>query len=207
MKFELLERYRKQSEESYAKQRERESKRDSALEEVQALKDEYAKVMRESLVSGVDSGESLDDLNDKIIAAERTYERKKRECDIAQTVLTPAITKEQVVAAWKQDFTPKYRSKVFDPAVAELLAAKLAYIEAYKKCRVVVRDFEDLKAETLEVLSPGHTWPKPYQYQLGGIDFNLTTETDTYYIKEADLNDLKWNKPVRSVQHVKQEGK
>lgn len=207
MKFELLEKYQKQSDDFHAKQLERERQRDSAFEEVQALKAEYAKVMREALVNGVDAGEQLDEISDKIAAAEKKSERKKREWEIAQTMQTHTITQQQVVDAWNQEFKPKYRSKIVDPALGELLAAKLSYIEAYKKYRQVVNDFDSLKADALDILSPNHSWPKPYQYQLGDVDFNLTTEADTYYIKESDLSDLKGNKTVRSIQYVKREGK
>ncbi|SFS76279.1 hypothetical protein [Paenibacillus sp. 453mf] len=202
MKFELIESYRRQSDEFNAKQEERARQRASALETVQALRAEYAKVMRDSLVNGTDAGKQLDKLSDQIAEAERTFERKKREYEVAETMRMHTITPQQVQDSWNQEFTPQYRSEVFNPAIEALLNAKLAYIEAYKSYRAVVKDFDDQKKDTYETLAPGR-WPNPYQYKLNEIDFNLTTETDRYFIKRYDLNDLNGDKPVRSVQGLK----
>lgn len=202
MKFEKIEEYRKQSEDYLAQQTERSRQRASALEEVQALKAEYEKLMRDSLVAGTDAGTELDELSNKTAAAERTYERKNREYQVASTLYNHTVTKEEVVAAWNTEFKAQFKAEKFDPAADKLLAAKLAYIDAYQEYKRVVGVYEDLKGDVLSTLAPSGDDGK-YRYKLTDVDFQTTTETDTYFIKRDDLYHLDNGEPVRSIQYVK----
>jgi hypothetical protein len=202
MKFEKIEEYRKQSEEYSAQQAERVRQRASALEEVQALKAEYEKLMHDSLVSGTDAGTELDELSDKIAAAERIYERKNREYQVASTLYNHTVTKEDVVASWNTDFRPQFKADKFDPAADALLAAKLAYIDAFQAYWGVIKEYKDTKEDTLSTLAPSGNDGK-YRYKLTDVDFQTTTETDTYFIKRDDLYHLDNGESVRSIQYVR----
>jgi hypothetical protein len=202
MKFEKIEEYRKQSEDYLAQQTERGCQRASALEEVQALKAEYEKLMRDSLVSGTDASTELDELSDKIAAAERIYERKNREYQVASTLYNHTVTKEDVVAAWNAEFKPQFKTEKFDPVASALLTAKLAYIDAFQAYREVVKEYADVKEDVLSTLAPSGDDGK-YRYKLEEVDFQFTTETDTYFVKQEDLYYLGNGESVRSVQYVK----
>ncbi|UMR35895.1 hypothetical protein MJ749_25275 [Paenibacillus polymyxa] len=201
MKFEKIEEYRKQSEVYTAQQTERGLQRASALEEAQALKAEYEKLMRDSLVGGTDAGTELDELSDKIAAAERIYERKNREYQVASTLYNHTVTKEDVVAAWNAEFKPQFKAEKFDPAASALLAAKLAYIDAFQAYREVVKEYADVKEDVLSTLVPSGDDGK-YRYKLEEVDFQFTTETDTHFVKQTDLYYLGNGEPVRSVQYL-----
>ncbi|MBE0335578.1 hypothetical protein [Paenibacillus sp. 23TSA30-6] len=202
MEFEKIEEYRKQSEDYLAQQTERSRQRASVLEEVQALKAEYEKLMRDSLVSGTDASKELDDISDKIAAAERTYERKNREYQVASTLYNHTVTPEDVIAAWNAEFKPQFKAEKFDPAASALLAAKLAYIDAFQAYREVVKEYTDVKEDVSSTLVPSGDDGK-YRYKLEEVDFQFTTETDTHFVKQADLYCLGNGEPVRSIQYVK----
>lgn len=98
--------------------------RDSALEEVQALKAEFEATMRRSLETGQDAGKALDALSVRIEEAERTFKRKEREAQVAAAVFQPKMTSDDIITAWNTEFKPAFKKEKFDPAAEALLAAK-----------------------------------------------------------------------------------
>lgn len=85
--------------------------RDSALEEVQALKAEFEATMRRSLETGQDAGKALDALSVRIEEAERTFKRKEREAQVAAAVFQPKMTSDDIITAWNTEFKPAFKRR------------------------------------------------------------------------------------------------
>lgn len=201
MKFEKFEQYSEQQRVAMQAQQERERQYFEAGAKVAELKAERERerVMREAILSDTNADKQIDELTDQIAEAERVLQRKDLEYKMSATLRTD-ITKEDIISSWNSEFTPQYEKEVFNPAIESLLRAKLAYINAYKEYKRVVREHETLKEDIIRTISPNR-----YLYTMSTVDFNYTTETDKYYIKEQDVLDLAGSGDVRSIIHLKKE--
>lgn len=204
MEFTKIEQFIAERAEKLGKQAIIKQQRDSALEQVQALKAEFEAAMRRSLETGQDAGKALDALSVRIEEAERVFQRKDREWQLAGSVMQPKITSDYVVTAWNTEFKPAYKKEVFDPAAAAVLAAKKAYVAAVQQYKSVVREYGDKRYAAASELNPSD--PGRYVYKMTDVDFQYTTETDVYFIKEGDLYDLNAGRPVRSLAGTEKAG-
>lgn len=199
IKFEAFEKYNEQQRVAMQAQQERERQYSEAGAKVAELKTERERVIREAILSDTNADKQIDELTDQIVEAERVLQRKDLEYKMSATLRTD-VTKEDIISSWNSEFTPQYEKEVFNPAIESLLRAKLAYINAYKEYKRVVREHETLKEDIIRTISPNR-----YLYTMSTVDFNYTTETDKYYIKEQDVLDLAGSGDVRSIIHIKKE--
>lgn len=202
MKFELIEDFRKHADELVAILKGVHSRRESALEEVQALKAEYERVIRESLLTGRDTSSELDELCARIATAEELFKRRDLEYQLFVPSQAKKISREDVVSSWNSDFFPKYKRELFDPAIESLLKAKLSYIDAYLHYKKVVSDYDTAKNDVLRTLAPSGEDGK-YRYAMKNIDFDALERTNTYFLNRGDLHDLSSSQVPVSVRHVK----
>lgn len=204
MEFTKIKQFVEERAEMSGKQAAVKQQRDSALEAAQALKAEFEATIRHSMETGQDAGKALDALSVRIEEAERVFKRKDRELQVAAAVMQPKMTADEVVAAWNTEFKPAFKESKFDPAAEALLAAKKAYIAADQHYRSVVHEYEGIRYSAASELSPAD--PGRFKYKMTDVDFQRTTETDVYFLKDADLFDLKTGRIVRSLAGVEMAG-
>jgi hypothetical protein len=153
----------------------------SALEEVHALKAEYEKILRESLVVRKDSTKELDAITERIEKAQTTYERRDAECQMYSRVVPEKITADDVLVKFNDEFLPAYKEERYNPVLQRLLAAKQEYIDAEMEYKQVIADFENERQRTRGELSDS------FYYRLKDIGFQRTIEREHYTITTSDL--------------------
>lgn len=157
----------------------------SALEDVQALKAEYERVIRESLAVGKDSTKDLDAITDKLETAQRAYDRRHQERLLYSSVKPAKITGQDVVTEWNTVFAPQFREQRFGPVMERLLAAKREIVDAVMDYHAAVREFNDQRTLTRGEVSQSH------YYELKDADpILMQTDTEKYFVTDMDLRYL-----------------
>ncbi|MCM3786884.1 hypothetical protein M3221_00370 [Domibacillus indicus] len=156
-----------------------------ADEDYQALKAKHEALIRESIVSGVDKTAELDELAGQIDAAKKACERRREEQRV-YSAMDPlnTITPQDVINAFNNEVIPAFKKERLEPVLERLLAAKLEYAAAVIDYHTAVSEFEDSRAENRAELAQTH------YYKFNDAALNTTKETDRYFIKQADINDL-----------------
>ncbi|MFB6362494.1 hypothetical protein ACFCP7_00350 [Paenibacillus elgii] len=184
MKFDLIQKFIEQKEQRQREFDELVRREASALEEVQALKAEYEKTLRDSLVARKDSTSELDSLQERIETAEKTFARRHLEREMYSSVVKPEITAQDVVDSFNLDFAPAFKEKHYNPVLDRLLDAKQEFIDAVMEYHAVVADFEQERYSARSELSDH------YYYKLHDVEIQTQAATDHYFITSADLSQL-----------------
>ncbi|MED0670206.1 hypothetical protein [Aneurinibacillus aneurinilyticus] len=180
-KFPMLDKFIAQKEKRSQEHGELVRREQSALETVHALKSKYEQVLRDSLVAKKDATKELDELHDKIEAAERAYARRKQERGMFHSVFKEEITTQQVVDAWNNEFIPQFREQRFDAVLKRMLEAKREYVAAVLDYYQAVNEFENIRSEARSELSDH------YYYKLNGIELDSVPKQEKYFMDERDL--------------------
>lgn len=206
MKFEKLQQYRENDAKHLAKQEEVLMQKEAAFAELRELKVQYELKLRQSVQKGVDAGDELDALDNRIDAAEKVYRRKEREYTVSSTLKVGGLTPEELAKSWREEFLPAFKKAKVDPAAQALLDAKLAYIDAFLAYRRTINELKAEQTASVWTMHPTDGQGK-YAYSFPDCDFQTTAESDTYYIKNTDLYFLSSEKTPISIQYVKRGAK
>ncbi|WP_169083238.1 hypothetical protein [Paenibacillus sp. PL91] len=202
MKFEKLQEFREQDAKHLAKVQDILTQKDAAQAEVRELKAQYEMKLRQSVEKGIDAGAELDALSDRIDAAEKVYRRKEREYTVSSTLKVGNVTPEELSRSWREEFMPAFKKAKVDPAAKSLLAAKLAYIDAFMAYRGAINELKAEQTAAIWALHPTDGRGK-YAYSFPDCDFHRAEDSNKYYIKDDDLRFLAREQAPLSIQYVK----
>lgn len=184
MKFDYIEQYESQQEQRQSDFDELVRRESSALEEVHALKAEYERVLKESLASRTDATTELDTLQDRIEAAQRTFERRREERNMYSSVVKPEISAQDVVDKFNNEFIPAFKQERLTPVLDRLLAAKQELIDAVMEYHSTVKEFENERFRTRGELSDS------YYYKLRSVEPQQQAEFNHYFVTDWDIHKL-----------------
>lgn len=187
MKFEIIEQFREQKERRETEHQELVRLEGSALEEVHALRAEYEKALRDSMVERRDMASELDVLADRIALAEREYDRRKYKRELYSSVVKPNITEQQVVDSWNTDLKPKYEKQVIAPILERLVNAKSEFSDAFLSYKEALKDFESNKADAVREIGDH------YQYKLSDVGLTYHDDKVRHFITTSTLIQLERN--------------
>ncbi|TLS53392.1 hypothetical protein FE782_03730 [Paenibacillus antri] len=181
MRFDFIDRLRDQKVKRQREHQELQRRVESATEELQALKAEYEKVLRDSFSERRDATKELDALQDKIEAAEKAYARRRQERDMYSSVIKREVTEQQVADAWNNEYVPRYKEELVDPALERLMKAKSEFVDALLDHYEIVNKLDGERMGVIHELGEG------YRYKLADVKFNFTTEREIHYISDGTL--------------------
>lgn len=163
-KFEAIETYKKQSAEIGQRRAEMQRRKQSAVEEVQALKAEYTAAVRKSITEGEDKAAEIEELDRKIEEAERTLRRVDAEVNVGLSLAGPVGGHDGIVDAWNTDFYPNVvMAETLEPALAKLNAAAAAYADEFERILSLVEEIDAVYEDAKSTLGSG------YEYKLVSI--------------------------------------
>lgn len=200
MKFEKLEQFIEQKQNTGKVFDEIVKREQDALERYQAKKSEYEATIARAAIEGKDLTKELDRLDEEISKAKAAYERRHKERNIySQTRPLEKVKSEDVVNSFNNELIPAFKEARFNPAIKQLLRAKYEFAKAVQDYYAAVREFEDIRYEARSELSDH------YYYQLKEVALQTVKEQELYFITTADLRDFEVNKFPASLQYVKEE--
>ncbi|WP_427052372.1 hypothetical protein [Paenibacillus sp. TC-CSREp1] len=190
--FEKLEQFKKQREETFARQGEWRAKQDEAARAVEESKREYAELVARSVREGINLDKQIDEADTKVSDAERAVRRIAAQAQaLASTSLnTNNITPEDVVDAWNTDYAATYFEEVLNPAIDELGRAAAAYKQAYEKATEVAKEIENERLDMINTIDGGSNRSR-FMYKTNRPDLNTVggafhkatlTEHDLYQL-------------------------
>lgn len=185
MNFKILEKFKEQKQRKNKEHQELVRREMYALEELQALKAEYEKLIVDSLKEGKDSTKKLDELNEKIEKAKTAHERRQKERNLYSTISKEGdITSEDVIKAWQNEYIPAFKEQKFNPILEQLFKAKLDYINAVFNYFDVLDEYSNEKSDA--VLEIGDH----YRFRLGEIRLLYNSEIDRHFLTERDSRQI-----------------
>lgn len=182
MEFKKLDEYIAQHREIAEKGAELSRAAACALEAHQAAKAEYEATMRRGLVEGIDVSSELDRLDEKVSDTLKQYERKKRESQTFSVLdKSYAISKDDVLHSWNNEFLTGYRQSKLDQVLANMVEAKAKYVSAVWDYFDCVDEIDDVRGEVLGALGDY------YYYKLHHIKFENMVQKAKYLISDELL--------------------
>lgn len=200
MKFEKLEQFIEQKQNTDKVFNEMVKREQDALDHYQAKKSEYEATIARAAIEGKDLTKELDRLDEEISKAKAAYERRHKERNIySQTRPLEKVKSEDVVNSFNNELIPAFKEARFNPAIKQLLKAKYEFAKAVQDYYAAVREFEDIRYEARSELSDH------YYYQLKDVALQTVKEQELYFITTADLWDFEAKQFPASLQYVKEE--
>lgn len=182
MRFEPIDQYIEQQSRYMEKLKELREKEQVALQELETLKSEYEQVMTESVTTGKDVTEKLDELCDKVESAERVYKRRQQEHRIFFAIdRDVATTCEQIAQKFNGEFRLAYREEVIQPILDRLLSAKREVTAASMAYNEAIRHFEDERYHVRSQIGENS------RTMLFGVDNLGMDERQKYFITDRDI--------------------
>jgi DNA repair exonuclease SbcCD ATPase subunit len=179
MRFEYLDKFRESKKKKHEELKELARREKASLEEVQALKARYERIIRESLTAKKDATKELDALSDQIEKAEKTFERRQHERRLFRDMRSAnEISAQDVVDKWNAEFVPQFLKEKRDPALERMLAAKKELEKATEEYFDVIAQFDNEKQAVQSELGG---WGSKYYYKLRDIDLKRRLEIVDYF--------------------------
>lgn len=185
LKFDLLDKFIEQKQETTKAAAELWEREQRAIEEYEKLKVKYEETLKESVSGDKDKTAELDKIADEIEAAKKTIQRRSEERQMYSSLRpNDKIKTEDLIHAWNHEFIPEFHKKRFDAVLERLLTKKREYAEAeldyYKAVDELESILSDVRSEVAET----------YYYKFNSVRFNSRTQSDKYLIKPKDLIDI-----------------
>ncbi|WP_418039191.1 hypothetical protein [Paenibacillus xylanilyticus] len=151
-KFEKFEQFKARKGEASAKRRELEQKHAEATVELERVKQDYAHLVRRSVVEEKNLDAEIDASDKKVSEIQRTIRRLEAQMGVGATAYQGDISPDDVAEAWNKEYAPHCLETLFNPAIKELAAAADAYRLAFQKAIRVATDIEDERKDMLSEL-------------------------------------------------------
>lgn len=188
-KFEKLEQFEQQREETVARQGEWRAKQEEAAKAVEDSKRKYTELVARSVSEGVNLDAQIDEADAKVSEAERAVRRIEAQAKAATSANNNNITPEDVAGAWNADYASTYFEEVLNPAIDELGRAAAAYKQAYEKVTTAAKEIEDERRDMISTIDGSalsrftYNTRKPDLTTVGGSFHKATlTERDLYQL-------------------------
>lgn len=187
MEFKQLEQYRKDKAENLARQKEVSEKLNDTKEKLEAKRAEYEQLVKAGLESGKTDETKLAkvdaQINDLISQAKR-FETEQR---LLPSVTRKGLTKDEVLAAWNDEFKPAYFEKYVAPQLEKLREAKLEYVRQLEAYNEIIRDYEGKREEAYQEIGNATSFGNSHEFKFSKFHIDMTD----YTLREYEVEELK----------------
>jgi Glu-tRNA(Gln) amidotransferase subunit E-like FAD-binding protein len=197
LKFDFIDKVKEQRDKRMQDYMDMAAREEEAKREWLALKQQFEQTLIKGIHDKQDVTKELEQLNEEIEKAEKTYKLRQREREVYRRIKQEeAITTDDVLREWNEVYYPKVKEERLGPILKRMLRAKRDYVQAVLEYRGLVREIDD------EINSVCNIVGDSIRYRLSKVSFNFRQEREKYQLTAADLSELERGEMPRSLQYV-----